>query len=77
MPWVATSVNIAKHLTVVLWEVESIKCTASFPCQLHSKFFAGACKSLQTGHSVACMCMHNAECCDILFEAKVAIKLCT
>lgn len=36
MPWVATSVNIAKHLTVVLWEVESIKCTASFPCQLPS-----------------------------------------
>ena len=32
MPWVATSVNIAKHLIVV----ESIKCTASFPCQLPS-----------------------------------------
>ena len=24
MPWVATTVNIAKHLTVVLWEIESI-----------------------------------------------------
>lgn len=36
MPWVATTVNIAKHLTVVLWEVESIECTASFPRQLPS-----------------------------------------